>query len=144
MSVNPWLAAGGALVVVGALWFADHSLQENERLVELNHGLARELFAMTKALDSQTVLREALDKIDQHTRLTNVALDRQTAQMNLNLAELKRTNEEVRAYLDSPVPAAIGVRHARPETTDPVAYRASAVMQPGTVSPAGPSGVGDQ
>lgn len=144
MSVNPWVAAGGGLVVVGALWFADHSLQENERLVELNYGLARELYAMTAALDSQTVLREALDKIDQHTRLTNVALDRQTAQMNLNLAELKRTNEEVRTYLDSPVPVAIGVRHARPETTDPVAYRASAVMQPGAVSPAGPSGVGDQ
>lgn len=144
MSLNPWVAAVGGLVVVSALWRADHAMQESDRLVELNHGLARELYAMTAALDSQTVLREALDKIDLHTQSANVALARQTAQMNRNLEELKRTNEEVRTYLGSPVPAAIGVRHARPETTDPVAYRAGAVMQSSALSSPGTSTVGDQ
>jgi hypothetical protein len=131
----PWGLA--ALVSVCSLWFADHVSQDNVRLTEANEGQARELIALATALDGQAVLREALDKIDRQTRSINTVLDGQTAQLNRNLAELKRTDEKTNAYLAELIPAALGLRYARPETTDPVAWRAGAVVQPGAVSPAG-------
>ena len=132
------------LLSVCSLWFADHAMQESKRLDELNHGLARELYGMTSALESQAVLREVLDKIDRQTRSTNTVLAGQTAQLNRNLAELKRTDEKTNAYLAELVPVALGLRYARPETKDPVAYRAGAVVQPGAVSPAGSATTGGQ
>jgi len=137
-------ALSAGLVVGASLWFADHALQNNMRLTEANEGMARELVALATALDSQAVLREALDKIDRQTRAINSTLDGQTAQLNRNLAELKRTDEKTNAYLAELVPVALGLRYARPETTDPVAYRAGAVLQPGAVPPAGSAATGGQ
>jgi hypothetical protein len=145
--MNGFALAGGlgaALIVACSLWFADHVLQSNVRLTDANEGQARELVALATALDSQAVLREALDKIDRQTRAINSTLDGQTAQLNRNLAELKRTDEKTNAYLAELVPVALGLRYQRPETTDPVAYRASAVVQPGAVSPAGSAATGGQ
>ena len=138
----PWALAG--LVSVFSLWFADHAMQESDRVVELNRGLARELYGMTSALESQAVLREALDKIDHQTRSINTVLDGQAAQLNRSLAELRRTDEKTNAYLAALIPGALGLRYARPETTDPVAYRAGAVLQPGAVSSAGSAATGGQ
>jgi hypothetical protein len=128
---------GAALVVSLSLWLADHAWQNSERLTVQNEGMARELIALASALDSQAVLRESLDKIDRQTRTITAALDGQTAQLNRNMTELKRTDEKSRAYLAELIPAALGVRYARPETTDPVAWRAGAVVQPGAVPAAG-------
>jgi hypothetical protein len=128
---------GAALVVSLSLWFADHAWQNSERLTVQNEGMARELVAMATALDSQAVLRDAVDKIDRQTRFISTALDGQAAQLNRNLAELKRTDEKTNSYLAELVPVALGLRYQRPETTDPVAYRAGAVVQPRAVSPAG-------
>ena len=137
-------ALGAGLVVVSSLWFADHAMQEGKRLEGLNSNLERELKGANSALDNQAVMREALDKIDRQTRSTYLVLEGQTAQINRDLAELKRTDENIRTYLAGRVPAAIGLRHARPDTTDPVAYRAGAVVQPGAVSSAGSSAVSNQ
>lgn len=138
----PWALAG--LVSMGSLWFADHAMQESARVVELNRGLARELYGMTSALESQAFLREALDKIDRQTRSINAVLDGQAAQLNRSLAELRRTDEKTNAYLAALIPGALGLRYARPETTDPIAYRAGAVLQPGAVSPTGSAATGGQ
>lgn len=138
----PWGLA--ALVSVCSLWFADHVSQNNVRLTDANEGQARELVALATALDSQAVLREALDKIDRQTRSINTVLDGQAAQLNRSLAELKRTDEKITAYLSAPIPGALGLRYARPETTDPVAWRAGAVVQPGAVPAAGSSATADQ
>ena len=138
----PWTLAG--LVSVCSLWFADHAMQESDRVVELNRGLARELYGMTSALESQAVLREALDKIDHQTRSINTVLDGQAAQLNRGLAELRRTDEKTNAYLAALIPGALGLRYARPETTDPVAYRAGAVLQSGAVSSTGSAATGGQ
>lgn len=135
---------GAALIVSCSLWFADHALQNNVRLTKANEGQARELVALATALDSQAVLREALDKIDRQTRSINTVLDGQAAQLNRNLAELKRTDEKTNAYLAELVPVALGLRYARPETIDPVVYRAGAVVQPGAVPSAGSAATGGQ
>lgn len=138
--MNGFVLAGGlgaALVVSCSLWFADHALQNNVRLVEANQAFVDQNLALVQALGVQNGLRIQLDKIERQTRVINSALDGQAAQLNRNLAELKRTDEKTNAYLAELIPAALGLRYARPETTDPVAWRAGAVVQPGSVSPAG-------
>ena len=145
--MNGFVLAGGlgaALIVSCSLWFADHAMQANVLLTEANEGLAQQRAALAKALGDQASLRSVLDKIDRQTRSTNTVLVGQTAQLNRNLAELKRTDEKTNAYLAELVPVALGLRYARPETNDPVAYRAGAVVQPGAVSPAGSATTGGQ
>lgn len=145
--MNGFVLAGGlgaALIVSCSLWFADHAMQANVLLTEANEGLAQQRAALAKALGDQASLRSVLDKIDRQTRSTNTVLVGQTAQLNRNLAELKRTDEKTNAYLAELVPVALGLRYARPETSDPVAYRAGAVVQPGAVSPAGSATTGGQ
>lgn len=145
--MNGFVLAGGlgaALIVSCSLWFADHAMQANVLLTEANEGLAQQRAALAKALGDQASLRSVLDKIDRQTRSTNTVLAGQTAQLNRNLAELKRTDEKTNAYLAELVPVALGLRYARPETSDPVAYRAGAVVQPGAVSPAGSATTGGQ
>ena len=145
--MNGFVLAGGlgaALIVSCSLWFADHAMQANVLLTEANEGLAQQRAALAKALGDQASLRSVLDKIDRQTRSTNTVLAGQTAQLNRNLAELKRTDEKTNAYLAELVPVALGLRYARPETTDPVAYRVGAVVQPGAVSPAGSATTGGQ
>lgn len=145
--MNGFVLAGGlgtALIVSCSLWFADHAMQANVLLTEANEGLAQQRAALAKALGDQASLRSVLDKIDRQTRSINSVLAGQTAQLNRNLAELKRTDEKTNAYLAELVPVALGMRYARPETNDPVAYRAGAVVQPGAVSPAGSATTGGQ
>ena len=135
---------GAALIVSYSLQFADRTIQANARLTEANEGLAMQRDALSKALGDQASLRSVLDKIDRQTRSINFVLDGQTAQLNRNLAELKRTDEKTNAYLAELVPVALGLRYARPETTDPIAYRAGAVLQSGAVSSAGSATTGGQ
>lgn len=151
MSLNPWMAAGGGLVVVLSLWFADHSAQVTKLALEQNTELKKDVGAiaahsnvLAKALHDQAALRTVLGEISRQTRQTQSTLDGQTAQLNRDLAELKRNDKEVSSYLAGLVPAAVGLRYARPETTDPVAYRAGAAasLRAGAVSPAGSPGTG--
>lgn len=135
---------GAALIVSCSLQFADRTIQTNTRLTEANEGLAKQRDALSKALGDQASLRSVLDKIDRQTRSINFVLDGQTAQLNRNLAELKRTDEKTNAYLAELVPVALGLRYARPETTDPIAYRAGAVLQSGAVSSTGSAATGGQ
>lgn len=135
---------GAVLIVSCSLQFADRTIQANARLTEANEGLAKQRDALSKALGDQASLRSVLDKIDRQTRSINFVLDGQTAQLNRNLAELKRTDEKTNAYLAELVPVALGLRYARPETTDPIAYRAGAVLQSGAVSSTGSAATGGQ
>ena len=137
-------ALGAGLVVVSSLWFADHALQANVRYAEANEQLAGEREGLLDALRDMGDVRTALSNIERNTRAINSTLDGQTAQLNRNLAELKRTDEKTNAYLAELVPVALGLRYQRPETTDPVAYRAGAVVQPDAVSPAGSAATGSQ
>ena len=145
--MNGFVLAGGlgaALIVSCSLWFADHALQANVRYAEANEGLAAQRDGLLDALRDMGDVRTALSNIERNTRAINSTLDGQTAQLNRNLAELKRTDEKTNAYLAELVPVALGLRYARPETTDPIAYRAGAVLQSGAVSPAGSATTGGQ
>lgn len=131
----------GLSVVVSALWFADHWRQESVRADAAYADVAASRDEVVEVLRGQLVLRESLDKIDRQTLAITNALDGQTAQLNRNLVEMKRTDEKARAYLAELIPVALGLRYARPETTDPVAYRAGAVVQPGVVPASGPPAI---
>ncbi|MCI8212594.1 hypothetical protein AUC61_23975 [Pseudomonas sp. S25] len=127
------LAAAG-LVVVLSLWVADRSVlrleavnKASEGLAQRNEALAEQGRTLAAALSGQEALRAALTDISRQTRKTQSALDGQTAQLNRDLAELKRTDEQTNAYLSGLVPAALGLRYIRPDTTDPVAYRAGGI-----------------
>lgn len=145
--MNGFVVAGGlgaALVVSLSLWFADHALQNNLRYAEANEQLAGERDGLLDALRDMGDVRRALTDIDRNTRAINSTLDGQAAQLNRNLDELKRTDEKTNAYLAELIPAALGLRYQRPETTDPVAWRAGAIVQPGAVPPSRPAAIGGQ
>ena len=143
---------GAGLVVVCALWVADHSYQVKEQAMQANAGFVEQNAALLShinelavTLRDQAALRVVLAQIETRTRATQSTLEGQTVQLNRSLAELKRTDEKTNAYLADLIPGALGVRYARPETTDPVAYRAAAaVVQPGAVSSAGSAAIGGQ
>ena len=147
MSFNPWVAAGGGLVVVLSLWFADHSLQVKDQAVqasaafkEQNAALVAHSNKLAFALADQAAVRDALSEMNTRLNQTQSTLSVQTGQINRSLAELKRDNEQITTYLASPVPSAIGVRYARTETTDPVEYRARAAsVRTDVVPSSGPS-----
>lgn len=150
MSLNPLVVAVCGLVVVSSLWFADHSRQVRDAAIDTAGGLADQVGELkghnndlARELAERAELQQQLADIGRATQALNSTLDGQTALINRNLAELKRNDKAITDYLGGLVPAALGLRYARPETTDPAAYRASASsVQPGAVSPAGASAAG--
>lgn len=133
MSLNPLVAAVGGLVVVLSLWVADHSVQVKKQAQQESASLADELEVQTAhvagliiALRDQSAIRTVLSEMNTRLNQTQSTLAGQTAHINRSLAELKRSDEQITAYLASPVPGALGLRYARTETTDPVEYRAGA------------------
>lgn len=134
MSLNPLVAAVGGLVVVLSLWFADHSLQVKDQAIQANAAFKEQNAALVShssklafALADQAAVRDALSEMNVRLNQTQSTLSVQTGQISRSLAELKRNNEQITAYLASPVPGALGLRYARTETTDPVEYRSGAV-----------------
>jgi hypothetical protein len=148
------LAAGGAgvLVVVLSLWSLDHAqmardaaLTKADELVQDNDALVAHNEVLASALADRAALQEQLTQVSRATQRLNTTLDTQSSLINRNLEELKRNDKAISDYLRQPVPTAIGMRYARPETTDPAAYRAGAAsVQPGAVSSPGAPTAGAQ
>lgn len=127
------MAAVGGLVVVVSLWAVDHSAQVKEQALKDRDTVAEQNLALkarnddlSAALLDQASISIALGVIGAELNKTQSVLTGQTAQLNRSLVEMKRSNEQIAAYLASPVPVALGLRYARTETTDPVEYRAAA------------------
>ncbi|POA45564.1 hypothetical protein C1893_23190 [Pseudomonas sp. MPR-ANC1] len=144
--MNVYGLFGGALVVVVALWAADHYRQSENAAQQKVDTLAKSVTTLTEhnellaqALNDRTLVQEQLAQVSQATRQMESTLATQSAQINRNFDELKRNDKEIADYLRQPVPAALGLRYARPETTDPVAYRAAAtgLRESGAVPSAG-------
>lgn len=153
MNVYGWF--GAALVVVLSLWAADHYRQSEEAAQQKVSTLASDVETLTahnamlaQALTDRTVVQEQLAQVSHATRQMDNTLATQSAQFNRNFDELKRYDQAIADYLRHPVPAALGMRYARPETTDPVAYRAAAtasgMREPSAVPVTGASAVSAQ
>lgn len=147
MSFSPWAAVGG-LIVVLSLWSADHSRQSRDAALEANkalkgswNDLADDRAYLELELENRAQLQQQLAEISRATQQLNSALDGQTALINRNLSELKRNEKAVFDYLRTAVPVSLGLRYARPETTDPAKWRAAAAasVQPDAVPPSGAS-----
>lgn len=150
MSLNPWVAGAAALVVTLAVWHADHSalvrdsaltaLKESE---DTNSALISHTTLIATELHNRTELMARLGVIERGTQQLRITVQGQGEQINRNLLELKRNDKAVADYLALPVPAALGVRYARPASTDPAAWRAAAAagVRPDSVPAASaPSG----
>ena len=151
MNTFAW-AAGGCVVVILALWSADHSRQtknaaltsvetltiERDRLADHNRELSG-------ALANQATLQGQLTEISRVTQQLNLDLGKQSGLINRNFEEQKRNDKQIADYLGGAVPAGLGLRYARPQTTDPLAYRAGAAsMLPGPVPATGAPGTASQ
>lgn len=145
MNVYGWIA----FVIVGILsfWQWDHGAlsvavveQQRDTSQAKVAGLEGTNKTLTQALLDKSALETALNEIRVEARKTRAVLDGQTSQIRQDITELKRTDADVKAYLSGSVPAALGVRYARPATTDPVAWRAGSTqgLRPGAVPATGP------
>ncbi len=137
------------IVLVGLLWALDHTRSDNARQADRITALestathdAAVIEQQSKALANQQGLAEAVGKIGAETAQLRHRLDQQADALTAGLEELKRTDPDARDYLLDPVPAAVGMRHARPETTDVGAYRqaAGSVPRAGVMPTAGSPG----
>lgn len=136
------------VALIGAAWAIDRTTQDNrnkaDQIAELQRDASRDagvIESQAAALGDLEELREQVRTIGAESRQLRTVLDAQAAQLRAGLEELKRDDQEARDYLASPVPAAVGLRYARPATADPAAYRAAAAgVRPGAVPAARAAG----
>lgn len=143
LSIKPGPALA-LVVLVGLAWAWDHEAGER-RVAELRADtLARAadrlrdlVQAQGQAIAAQDTLQQVVEQITTATRETEQTLRLQGVELSRTIEQMRRTNEAVDAYLRAGVPADIGVRYARPDTADPVAYRAASAVRTGGVPAAG-------
>lgn len=136
------VTALAALLLAGGGLFYQH--EQNARQADTIATLKRDadrdqglIKSQGDALSSVHQLQRDVAAINSVTRATQQALDAQMSVMGNDLRELKRNDQAVRDYLNSPVPAAIGLRWKRAESTDPLTYRPAGSVRANTVPPAG-------
>lgn len=113
---------------------AELSLADAQRMVELQAGVLTEQqrqIGQVTELDRQ--MRELTRDIHQSAAAQAAAIE-----------DLKRHDQAVADYLRNPVPAALGRLYARPETTDPRAYRMPTGVPAGGVPFTGAAGSAEQ
>lgn len=127
-------AVGCSLVVILALWSADHSRKDRDAALQTANSLKIERDSLDArnrelagVLADNAVLQDQINEITRISQQLNMSLDHQSSVNNRNLEELKRNDKKIADYMGSTVPTVLGLQYARPETTDPLAYRAGAV-----------------
>lgn len=134
------LVAGSA----GATWWAlspriDLQATRADR-AEQDLAGERELTALqARVLEAQQASFARLDVVEQRMQQLGQTLQRNAAEQNRALEELKRNDQTIADYLAEPVPARLGLLYARPETTDPTAYISAKAVQPGALPSTGSS-----
>lgn len=142
--------AGGLAVLAMlagiAWWIVSPRIElQVQRAERAEQDLAKEqelTAALDLALKSQQREIDRGAEIDRGIQLLQQTITQQGRQQSRAIEELKRNDETIAEYLRTAVPAALGVLYARPDTTDPAAYRAGGGVQPGAVLPAGPPSAG--
>lgn len=133
------LVAGSA----GATWWAlspriDLQATRADR-AEQDLAGERELTALqARVLEAQQASFARLDGVEQRMQQLGQTLQRNAAEQNRALEELKRNDQTIADYLAEPVPARLGLLYARPETTDPAAYISASAVQPSALPSTGP------
>ena len=131
------LAAAGA----GLVWWgmAPRLAQQSERADRAEQRAT----SAEQQLAAQQAQAERLSAVERQMRELGQTVTRHTAQQRAAFEELKRNDQAVADYLRAAVPAALGRLYARPETTDPAAYRSPA-LPADPVPPAGAAGAASQ
>ena len=139
-----WLIAVAAMI--GAAWFifspridlqsqradrAEQDLQEARELIETQ--------ALVLVGQQQELGR--IEEIGRQMQALQQQVGTNARNQSREFEELKSNDQSIVDYLAKHVPADLGMLYARPETTDPAAYRTPAAVQPDSVpapSPAAP------
>lgn len=137
-----WVLLGllGALVAgtAGATWWVISPRLDLQaaRADRAEQDLARER-ALTdlqaRVLEQQQQQFTRLDEVEQRMQQLGQTIDHNATANRRAFEELKRNDKATADYLAEPVPAALGLLYARPETTDPGSYTAPPAVQPGAV-----------
>lgn len=137
-----WVVLGLLAVLVagtaGATWWAISPRIELQSTradrAEQDLGEERELTTLqARVLEAQQADFERLGRVELQMQQLSQTIQRNAANHNRALEELKRNDQAIVDYLAQPVPVAIGLLYARPETTDPGAYTAPPAVQSGAV-----------
>ncbi|PKM30245.1 MAG: hypothetical protein CVV07_07455 [Gammaproteobacteria bacterium HGW-Gammaproteobacteria-11] len=143
--VLPWLAV--LLVVAACAWWivsprielhvqradtAEQQLAQAQLQIELQ----------AQVLEGHHRQQERLAELDRQIRQMGQTIATNARQHGRALEELKRNDETISDYLRTAVPTDLGLLYARPNTTDPAAYRAAGDVQPGAVPTTGPLAAG--
>lgn len=134
-------ALAALLLAAGGLFYQhEQNARQADTIATLKRDADRDqglIKSQGDALSSIQLLQRDVAAISSATRATQQALDAQSSVMGNALKELKRNDQAVRDYLNSPVPAAIGLRWKRAESTDPLTYRPAGSVRPDTVPTTG-------
>ncbi|RUB40738.1 hypothetical protein IPC1432_01805 [Pseudomonas aeruginosa] len=149
MTWRPWLVV--ALVAALVFWRMDHLAQDRKAEQRRAEAAETERDRNQQMIDLQAgVLAEQqrqlgrVAEIERQTRQLGQALEVQGARHAAALRELKENDQAVRDWLRDGIPAGLGRMYARPETTDPSAYRAAGQVPADAVSAPRPSAASER
>ncbi|MCO1673549.1 hypothetical protein FA459_29495 [Pseudomonas aeruginosa] len=149
MTWRPWLVV--ALVAALVFWRMDHLAQDRKAEQRRAEAAETERDRNQQMIDLQAgVLAEQqrqlgrVAEIERQTRQLGQALEVQGARHAAALRELKENDQAVRDWLRAGIPAGLGRMYARPETTDPSAYRAAGQVPADAVPSPRPSSAGER
>lgn len=134
------------LVCVLLLWKVDHVTTQRDIALDAAASVREALSAsqaeLVQARDDSRKAQALLDSLAQiqtgiDTLSTTVRRNQSIQQKALQ--ELIENDQVLRSYMDTSVPADLGLLYQRPETTDPAAYTSSGSMPADPVRTPGPS-----
>lgn len=146
-----YLIAAVVAALIALAWLADRQGLEGELVqkdldhaAELSKRDAAVIQGQTKVLEQYGALVAGLSQIDAKASGLAVTLKTQGAERRAEYLELLSNDPVVSSWESSPLPAAVGLRYARPATTDPAEWRAARRGVPAGGVPAAGSGGGGQ
>lgn len=145
MTVNPLqVAALAALILAGGslIYLQGDNVRQVDEIARLGRDASRDkalISSQANALSSIQQLQRDVAAINASGKAMQQTISAQSSAISRSLEELKRNDQAISDYLNSPVPAVVGVRWQRAESVDPIKYRQSSGMQPDAVSPASPA-----
>lgn len=134
------------LLAAAAWWVISPRIQLEAQRADTAEQLLAQAHAQielqAQVLEGHQQQLERLHDIEQQMRELGQVINTNARRQSRAIEELKRHDQAVADYLRTAVPADLGMLYARPDTTDPAAYRAGGQVQPGALPSAGPPAAG--